>query len=71
MLVADDMWWPRVPVRTSILLCIVRVCGRDTLVLVGVEKMASSATVHLASFEEGLGRIMFVAGALHERCTNL
>ena len=32
------------------------------------EKMASSATVHVASFEEGLGRIMFVAGALeHER----
>ena len=32
------------------------------------EKIASSATVHMASFEEGLGRIMFVAGALeHER----
>ena len=31
------------------------------------EKIASSATVHMASFEEGLGRIMFVAGALeHE-----
>ena len=32
------------------------------------DKIASSATVHMASFEEGLGRIMFVAGALeHER----
>ena len=32
------------------------------------DKVASSATVHMASFEEGLGRIMFVAGALeHER----
>ena len=32
------------------------------------EKMASSATVRMASFEKGLGRIMFVAGALeHER----
>ena len=32
------------------------------------KKMASSATVHMAAFEEGLGRIMFVAGALeHER----
>ena len=32
------------------------------------EKIASSATVHMGSFEEGLGRIMFVAGALeHER----
>ena len=58
--------------------------GGDTLVWVGFEfllrsrraewfarwtkKMASSAIVHMASFEEGLGRIMFVAGALeHER----
>ena len=32
------------------------------------EKVASSTTIHMASFEEGLGRIMFVAGALeHER----
>ena len=32
------------------------------------EKIASSATVHMASFEKRLGRIMFVAGALeHER----
>ena len=32
------------------------------------EKVAFSATIHMASFEEGLGRIMFVAGALeHER----
>ena len=32
------------------------------------EKVASSSTIHMASFEEGLGRIMFVAGALeHER----
>ena len=28
------------------------------------EKVASSTTIHMASFEEGLGRIMFVAGAL-------
>ena len=32
------------------------------------EKVASSTTIHMASFEEGLGRIVFVAGALeHER----
>ena len=32
------------------------------------EKIANSTTVNIASFEEGLGRIMFVAGALeHER----
>ena len=32
------------------------------------EKIASSATVHMGSFEEGLGRVVFVAGALeHER----
>ena len=32
------------------------------------QKIASSSTVHMASFEEGLGRIRFVAGALeHER----
>ena len=32
------------------------------------ESVASSPTVHMGSFEEGLGRIMFVAGALeHER----
>ena len=32
------------------------------------EKVASSTTIHMASFQEGLGRIMFVAGALeHER----
>ena len=32
------------------------------------EKVADSRTVHVSSFEEGLGRIMFVAGALeHER----
>ena len=33
-----------------------------------VETVASSATIHVGTFEEGLGRIMFVAGALeHER----
>ena len=33
-----------------------------------VQSVASSPTVHMGSFEEGLGRIMFVAGALeHER----
>ena len=32
------------------------------------QKIATAPTVHMASFEEGLGRIMFVAGALeHER----
>ena len=32
------------------------------------KKIADSETVHMAAFEEGLGRIMFVAGALeHER----
>ena len=32
------------------------------------ETIASSTTIHMGSFEEGLGRIMFVAGALeHER----
>ena len=32
------------------------------------EKVADSPTVHMSSFEEGLGRIMFVASALeHER----
>ena len=32
------------------------------------ESVASSLTVHMGSFEEGLGRTMFVAGALeHER----
>ena len=28
------------------------------------QKIATAPTVHMASFEEGLGRIMFVAGAL-------
>ena len=32
------------------------------------ETVAGSATIHMGTFEEGLGRIMFVAGALeHER----
>ena len=32
------------------------------------ESVAGSATIHMGTFEEGLGRIMFVAGALeHER----
>ena len=31
-------------------------------------EVASSPTIHMKTFEEGLGRIMFVAGALeHER----
>ena len=35
---------------------------------VGAETVASSPTIHMRTFEEGLGRIMFVAGALeHER----
>ena len=39
--------------------------------------VATARTIHMAAFEEGLGRIMFVVGALeHERpflahCTNL
>ena len=34
------------------------------------QKIADSDTVNMASFEEGLGRIMFVAGALeHELFT--
>ena len=33
-----------------------------------VETVATSTTIHMGTFEEGLGRIMFVAGALeHER----
>ena len=32
------------------------------------ETVAGSSTIHMGTFEEGLGRIMFVAGALeHER----
>ena len=36
-----------------------------------VETVASSATIHMGTFEEGLGRIMFVAGALEHETTIL